>query len=318
MRLRRRLRVWHCLAGCLTALRSGTWAACLDPSRPWAARNPSQTLQDFSKGSQTPSPLGQGKVWGEGKQSWHKTTPRRSILASCLHRAELLLDKTNCHSLTCCWGIVTLRNPLFWWGEPHTPFSSCLHTSIPIYQAGPLLFSPVCSPRLCGYIHCNHCKPRQALEEQASEAGRGAQCCRDSPELPSQQATAQPQITGMWRCSWPALTALPAPPWHPVPPESPSPFLWIGALSPPLPCSPSSCGLQRCIVGNSQVFFPSLPPLCARSSSQGVTRAASQRTEGKGCCFPLCTLAPRGGGEGAELLGVPSYRRRDVQHSYSG
>lgn len=63
------------------------WAAC--PALVW-------------EGVSNPSLLGQGAVWGEEKQSWHKNTPRCSISVSSLRCAELLLGKSVCHSLTHC------------------------------------------------------------------------------------------------------------------------------------------------------------------------------------------------------------------------
>lgn len=55
------------------------WAVC--PALVW-------------EGVSNHSLLGQGTLWGEGKQSRHRTTPRRSISVSSLHCAELLLGKS--------------------------------------------------------------------------------------------------------------------------------------------------------------------------------------------------------------------------------
>lgn len=162
MQLRRRLAVWHSLAPCLMA-GPGLLAwlsGCL------------QSLADlaglFIRGVR-PQPAGSRRVGGEGKQSWHKTTPRCSILASSLCHAGLLLEKTNCHSLTHCWGIVTQKSLLLVGGAPYSLFSPLVCT-----QASQLIrLCPSHFPQyVCGYICCNCCKPRQALEEQASEAGR--------------------------------------------------------------------------------------------------------------------------------------------------
>ena len=68
-RLRSRLGVWHSKAGCLTALRSGTRAAC--PARSLVSL---PDLGELLQGESDPSLLGQGGVWGEGEQNWHKTT----------------------------------------------------------------------------------------------------------------------------------------------------------------------------------------------------------------------------------------------------
>lgn len=72
------------------------WAAC--PALVW-------------EGVSNPSLLGQGADWGEGKQSWHRTTPRCSISLSSLHCAELLLRKSVSHSLTHCQGSSQLEIP---------------------------------------------------------------------------------------------------------------------------------------------------------------------------------------------------------------
>lgn len=193
------------------------------------------------------------------------------------------------------------------------PFSSCLHTSIPIYQAGlPPIFPCVFPPLLCGYVHYNCCKPGRLWRSR-----QRAQCCRDSPESQSQQAMARPQITGDMEMQLACLNHPAGPPGHPVhPPQRSQPFPpdW-SAVSPPFPCSPSSCGLQRCIVGNSQVPPPpsaSLPPLCARASSQGVTPSAGGQKVRAAAFLHACR-----GDEGAELPGVPSYQRSDVQRSCS-
>lgn len=77
--------------------------------------------------------------------------------------------------------------------------------------------------------------------------------------------------------------------FHPVAPPSlascpsrsqPFPLDW-SALSPP-PCSPSSRSLQRCIVGNSQVFPPPsacLPPSSLRKSQLPRCDSSCRRTE---------------------------------------
>lgn len=75
-------------------------------------------------------------------------------------------------------------------------------------------------------------------------------------------------------------------PWHPVPLRGPSPPLRIGALCALLPFSPSSCGLQRCIVGNSQVFSTPPPSLLPLPPSLLSAQEPALEDRGKAAAFP--------------------------------
>lgn len=109
----------------------------------------------------------------------------------------------------------------------------------------------------------------------------------------------------------------PHPPCHPVPLHSPSPSCPIGASS-PLPCSPSSCGLQSCIVGNSQVFsnpppFLCLPPSSLRKSQlRGATRRAGGQEVRAAAAAAFSPHAHQHWG-GGKAAGVPRYQPRAVR-----
>lgn len=113
-------RRWLCLAvpGWLTALCSGT-GLC---ARLWSG-----------KWCQTPACWDKEQSGERGS----RTTPRCSISVSSLHCAELLLGKSVWQTfLKSLPGIMSVGNPLSWWGKAHTPFACGLHGGIPIYQAG--------------------------------------------------------------------------------------------------------------------------------------------------------------------------------------
>lgn len=79
-----------------------------------------------------PSLLGQGTVWGEGKQNYPKVQ-HFSVLPALCRASPWQVSVTFLKSLP---GIMSVGNPLSWWGKAHTPFACGLHGGIPIYQAG--------------------------------------------------------------------------------------------------------------------------------------------------------------------------------------